>query len=395
MPCLSSSLNTVRCQLWDGRCAHTPRQTLLLSGDTLTLNGQTLPASLFWQALRQMHSNSQHGLVGYLGYGASRWTDPAMAFVRPDPHLPDTAWFDFETWEDAASLTEAPATGGFSRLSPWQMSMTEGDYTLAVSQALNAIQAGEIYQANLSFAAEADVQVPDPAALLAALNQQNPSPYAALLTLPDGSVILSNSPERLVTVTPDGVANSRPIAGTRGRGATLEEDTAIGKTLLSNEKERAEHHMLVDLARNDLGRVCQAGSVTVDALLTLERYSHVTHLVSSVSGQLTPGTDAVSVMQVLFPGGTITGCPKIRSMQVIEALEPTPRGVYTGSLGVWGKDGSLDLNILIRTLVLRPMGGIRYNARIQAGAGIVADAVGPHEYRECIRKLGALLGVLP
>jgi anthranilate/para-aminobenzoate synthase component I len=200
--------------------------------------------------------------------------------------------------------------------------------------------------------------------------------------------VVSGSPERLVRVQ-DGRVDTRPIAGTRPRGATPQDDAVRSLDLLLSEKERAEHLMLVDLARNDLGRLSVPGSVTVGELMALEGYSHVIHIVSDVSGALRAGSDAVDVIRAVFPGGTITGCPKVRSMQIIRELEPVARGLYTGSLGYIGFDGTMDLNIAIRTMVIRD-GRLSFHV----GAGIVADSDPEREYDETLAKAGALLAAL-
>jgi anthranilate/para-aminobenzoate synthase component I len=187
----------------------------------------------------------------------------------------------------------------------------------------------------------------------------------------------------------EGRIDTRPIAGTRPRGATPEADVLNSLELLLSEKERAEHIMLVDLARNDLGRVCAAGSVRVNELMALEEYSHVIHIVSDVAGILRARTDAVDVIRAVFPGGTITGCPKVRCMQILRELEPVARGLYTGSLGWLGFDGTMDLNIAIRTMVLR---GRRLSFHV--GAGIVADSDPEREYEETLAKAGALTAAL-
>ena len=182
---------------------------------------------------------------------------------------------------------------------------------------------------------------------------------------------------------------SRPIAGTRPRGTTTSEDERLRADLLLNEKERAEHIMLIDLERNDLGRVCTYGTVKVDELMIIEDYSHVIHIVSNVSGTLAEGRDAFSLIRAAFPGGTITGVPKVRCMEIIDELEPVVRGPYTGSLGYIGFNGDMDLNIIIRTFVIK-----NGRAYVQAGAGIVADSDPEREYYETLKKAEALLSTL-
>jgi anthranilate synthase component 1 len=263
----------------------------------------------------------------------------------------------------------------------------EEDPALFAARLLRAqeyIAAGDIYQANLSrswqleFASE-----PGVAPLYEALRNANPAPFAACATLPDGRVLLSSSPERLVRVR-GGVVETRPIAGTRPRagGSDAPEQAA----LLASAKERAEHVMLIDLERNDLGRICEPGSVSVSEFMVTESYRHVHHIVSNVRGRLRAGVTPGAILRAVFPGGTITGCPKHRALQLIGALEGEPRGAYTGSLGFLDRDGSLDCNILIRTAVLRGR-----QLALRAGAGIVADSDAAHELGETRAKARGLL----
>ena len=266
---------------------------------------------------------------------------------------------------------------------------SRSEYMDRVRECQAFIGAGDIYQANLShrFSVDFPQNVSEMPGLEGALLYQrirrvNPSPFSALLVL-DNCTIVCNSPERLVRLQ-GRRAETRPIAGTRPRGATLAEDRRLIESLLSNAKERAEHLMLVDLARNDLGRVSQYGTIHVGEFMTVERYSHVAHLVSNITGFLKDGVDAWDLIRAAFPGGTITGVPKIHCMEIIEKLEPVRRGPYTGSIGYVSWTGDMDLNILIRTLLLT--GGRGY---IQVGAGIVADSIPAHEYEETICKAQA------
>jgi anthranilate synthase component 1 len=215
----------------------------------------------------------------------------------------------------------------------------------------------------------------------------NPSPFLFFVRH-GGLAIVGSSPE-IMSRARDGVAVSRPIAGTRPRGATHEEDAALADELLADPKERAEHVMLVDLARNDLGRVCRYGTVHVDELMVIERYSHVMHIVSGVSGELRPGVGPVDVLRATFPHGTVSGAPKVRAMEIIDELEPTARGPYAGAVGDIDFSGNLDTAIALRTLVIS--GG---KAWVQAGAGIVADSDPSAEYRECVNKAAAALAAL-
>jgi anthranilate synthase component 1 len=245
------------------------------------------------------------------------------------------------------------------------------------------IAAGDVYQANLSRPWRLRLRAGTSAAdVYAALRRANPAPFAASVSF-RGMTILSSSPERLLRVTGRDIS-TRPIAGTRPRLG--ERDTAETAELVAHPKERAEHVMLIDLERNDLGRVCEAGSVVVDEYMVTETYAHVHHIVSNVRGTLRADRDAVDALRALFPGGTITGCPKVRCMQIIARLEGEGRGAYTGSLGWLGTDGDADFNILIRTLTVRGD-----EVELRAGAGIVADSVPERELEETRAKARGLL----
>ncbi|KAA0068797.1 aminodeoxychorismate synthase component I [Rhodanobacter sp. T12-5] len=249
------------------------------------------------------------------------------------------------------------------------------------------LYAGDIFQVNLSRAWRARyAQPPVPASLYAVLRQANPAPFAGLLQQP-GWAVASSSPERLVEVR-GGVAQTRPIAGTRPR-LPGDDELARIRELSAHPKERAEHVMLIDLERNDLGRVCVPGSVEVDELMVVESYAHVHHIVSNVRGRLRAEVTPGEVIAATFPGGTITGCPKVRCMEIIAALEDAPRGAYTGALGYLDRNGELDLNILIRTLTLAGN-----EASLRAGAGIVADSVAADELNETRAKARGLLRAL-
>jgi anthranilate synthase component 1 len=258
-------------------------------------------------------------------------------------------------------------------------------YIARVERAKEYIRAGDIYQANLSRRWCAQLPAALGAAdLYARLRRANPAPFAALAQFGDFRV-LSSSPERLLRIR-EGRAETRPIAGTHPRGATTAEDYALAQALLAHPKERAEHVMLIDLARNDLGRVCAGGSVRVDERMAVETYAHVHHIVSNVSGVLRDGVSPAQALRAVFPGGTITGVPKLRCMQIIAELEDTPRGPYTGSLGYLNHDGSGDFNILIRTLSLHGDA-----LEFRAGAGIVADSDPARELAETRAKARGLL----
>lgn len=250
------------------------------------------------------------------------------------------------------------------------------------------LRAGDVFQVNLSRAWRATAAGPiDLDELFARLTAANPAPFAALLQHGDWG-LASSSPERLVSVRGMRV-DTRPIAGTRRRDADPARDAALLAELRRDPKERAEHIMLIDLERNDLGRICEAGSVVVDELGSIESYAHVHHLVSNVSGRLRAGTSAWELLRALFPGGTITGCPKVRCMQIIGELEQGGRGAYTGALGYISDHGSLDLNILIRTISCQ-----RERLVFRAGAGIVADSIAERELKETRAKALGLLRAL-
>jgi aminodeoxychorismate synthase component I len=260
-------------------------------------------------------------------------------------------------------------------------------YMAMVRKAKEYIAAGDIFQANLSLRVAAEVGDRDPWDIYTTLRSINPSPFAAFVDFGDYQ-IASSSPERLVRVVGRQV-DTRPIAGTRPRGKDTGEDEAMRSELLLSEKERAEHIMLLDLERNDLGRVSDYGTVAVDELMVTEDYSHVIHIVSNVRGRLAEGKDCFNVIEAAFPGGTITGVPKVRCMEIIDEIEPTRRGPYTGSLGYIGFNGNMDLNIIIRTFLLK-----EGKAYIQAGAGIVADSDPEREYYESLKKAEALIRTL-
>jgi anthranilate synthase component 1 len=264
----------------------------------------------------------------------------------------------------------------------------------SVSRALDYIAAGDVYQANLSrqWQVRSDRSA-DPVSIYERLRSTNPSPFAAMMRYGDFS-LMSSSPERLLSIR-GGIVSTRPIAGTRPRGTSPETDAALVESLLNNEKERAEHVMLIDLERNDLGRVCVGGTVRVDEYMVLETYAHVHHIVSNVSGRLREDASPIQVIRALFPGGTITGCPKVRCMEIIAELEGTGRGAYTGSIGYLNRDGSCDLNILIRTLTSHAaVAAGAAPITFRAGAGIVADSIPSQELAETRAKALGMLRAL-
>jgi anthranilate synthase component 1 len=369
------------------------------------------------------------GLVGYLGYDVVRRIERLPAYATDDLGLPeltmlvatDVAVVDHyeasvllvanalvpqdapaaavdAAYEDAVArldamtrdlATPAPPSVAVTRPVPpaEHVSRTPpGQYQPAVKAALDAVRAGEVFQVQIGqrFETRTDADALD---IYRVLRTLNPSPYMYLLRL-DGFDIVGSSPEALVTVT-GGRAVLHPIAGTRKRGDTPERDAELAAELVSDVKERAEHVMLVDLARNDLGRVCAPGTVRVVEFGALERYSHVWHIVSTVTGEVAPGRDALDVLTACFPAGTLTGAPKVRAMEIIDELEPVRRGVYGGAVGYLDAAGDLDMAIAIRTAVVRD--GTAY---VQASAGIVADSLPAAEELETRNKARAVLQAL-
>lgn len=360
----------------------------------------------------------QGGWLGWLGYDLA-WEIERLPHLKPDPlPFPVAFWYEPENFaildhqqqilwlaasdphhldhleHQLASYTPHPIIPSFKAID-FQFLTNQVEYEAMVRQALDHIQAGDIFQANLStrFSVKADA---DPWQLYQQLQTINPSPFASYWQTPWGSVV-SCSPERLVRLKGT-QAETRPIAGTRARGITLEEDQQLAHALKENLKERAEHTMLVDLERNDLGRVCNWGSVAVNEFLALEYYSHVIHLVSNIVGTLRPNRSAVELIRSVFPGGTITGCPKVRCMEIIETLEPYRRSLFYGSCGYLDYRGQLDLNILIRTLLITPIHPPSSDPKSsiqssmiwgQVGAGIVADSDPEQEWFESLQKAKA------
>lgn len=348
------------------------------------------------------------GFFGYLGYDLAGWIEELPRHARRDLPIPALwlAWVDITAVYDhaqhcltLASLDRAvdlhslleqvqqmvdeplatPQPAPPTALTPI---LTRAAFMDNVRRAKDYIAAGHIYQANLSCRFDGSSTLSGPE-LYARLRRINPSPFACYLRTPEVEII-SSSPERLVSLHGT-LAQTRPIAGTRPRGYTPPEDVVLGRELLGHPKERAEHVMLLDLERNDLGKVCVAGSVEVDEFMVLERYSHVTHIVSNVRGHIRTDCGPFSLLRAMFPGGTITGVPKKRCMEIIEELEPVGRGTYTGSAGYISATGDMDWNILIRTF--QRCGDL---LTYQTGAGIVADSDPAREWDECLAKGAAL-----
>ena len=265
---------------------------------------------------------------------------------------------------------------------------TKDAYIKAIKRAKKYIAAGDIYQVNLSQRFMADLNI-HPYDLYTRLRTRNPAPFAVYLNFDDVAIV-SSSPERFLQFFADTrMVYTRPIKGTRPRGATPEEDVRLANELVNSEKDRAELIMIIDLERNDLGRVCEIGSVRVPELIVLEKYSTVYHLVSTVVGKLPKNFDRIDLLKAAFPGGSITGAPKIRSMEIIDELEPTKRSVYTGAIGYLSFTGNMDLNIVIRTFIVH-----NGKAYFQVGGGIVADSDPESEYQETLDKARALFDAL-
>jgi anthranilate synthase component 1 len=364
------------------------------------------------------------GLVGYLGYEMMRFFEPGVT-LNPHPDLPDGIFLLTDTLvafdhayrkmllitipfpdndgrvdlqaaearlDELECLLSSPVPLRTQASMPvpgrFHSNMTYEQFTNAVVQAKEHIAAGDIFQVVLSQRLSRSTTA-DPFAIYRALRRLNPSPYMFFFDFAD---LAGESPLHLIGASPEmhvrlegRCATLRPIAGTRPRGADPEEDVILEHDLLADPKERAEHVMLVDLARNDLGRVCAFGSVRVPEQMVVERYSHVMHIVSQVEGRLQDGYDAFDLLRATFPAGTVSGAPKIRAMQIIDGLENTPRGPYAGVTGYIAANGSMDTCITLRTLIMRGQ-----EISVQAGAGIVADSNPDREYEETLNKARAL-----
>jgi anthranilate synthase component 1 len=371
------------------------------------------------------------GMMGFLGYDVIREVERLPNVPHDDRHVPDAVMSiigslaAFDHWRQRVTLIESvpvldlddaaidraydtaivsieravanlgrplpyvpvepPTTG--EQLPDVKSSMPDGMYQRAVEVAKEHIVAGDIFQVVL--AQRYDLQLDaDPFDVYRVLRQVNPSPYMYFLRSPELTIV-GSSPEPMVQLL-DGTVISRPIAGTRKRGETDEHDRRMAAELTEHPKERAEHVMLVDLARNDVGRVAEFGSMQIDELMTLERYSHVMHLTSQVHGTLREGLGPIDVLRATLPAGTVSGAPKVRAMEIIDDLEPVKRGPYAGVVGYVDWSGNLDTAIAIRTMFCAPTG-----TSLQAGAGIVADSVPDDEDLECRNKAAALLAAIP
>lgn len=407
---------------FDILCAHPQARLTLsrdgaLSGATAALDNRFLPAlDRWWQQERVQHTHSELPFTGgwllYLGYELAGQIEPRLRLPAPAigpiaSAIRIPAAIVHEKNSGRSWLVAEPA---FQPLIP-QMAedlahvpalvtpsvplvvgaVTEDDpaeFLHSVERALEYIAAGDIYQANLSRAWQARLsRGVQPHHLYQRLRQTNPAPFSGIARV-DAITVVSSSPERLVSVR-DGTVSTRPIAGTRPRGQTADADIDLARELHAHPKERAEHVMLIDLERNDLGRICEAGTVKVDEFMIVESYAHVHHIVSNVSGKLRATATPGEVLAAVFPGGTITGCPKVRCMEVIAEFEGAARGAYTGSFGYLNRDGSMDLNILIRSLELAGE-----QLTLRAGAGIVADSIPDRELAETRAKARGVLRAL-
>ncbi|MGG3469887.1 aminodeoxychorismate synthase, component I [Neobacillus pocheonensis] len=354
------------------------------------------------------------GAIGFISYDYARNIENLPELARDDLETPDIyffivkEWFVFDHENDILWLLFLAENDHDidEKLSSWEMrwlqesatevsskavkidenqlevSMTEEEFKAAVQKIQHYIAQGDVFQVNLAVRQSKPLQV-EAMDVYEQLRSLNPSPYMGYLHTPDFQLV-SGSPELLVKKNGSEVS-TRPIAGTRSRGKDNDEDVKLANELIENEKERAEHVMLVDLERNDLGRVCKYGTVEVDEFMVIEKYSHVMHIVSNVRGELAKDKSSFDIIDAVFPGGTITGAPKVRTMEIIEELEPVRRGIYTGSLGWIDFSGDLELNIVIRTMLVKD--GM---AHVQAGAGIVIDSNPKHEYKESLKKAAAL-----
>ena len=369
------------------------------------------------------------GWLGWLGYDCA-WEIESLPWLRPDTlPFPSAFWYEPESFavldhprqtlwlasstphqlqalsaqltaQLTAQLIAAPELAdcapSLNAAAPLSIHCTQHNFEAGVAAAQRYIQAGDIFQANLSLRFSAP-GTRHPWQIYRKLQSLNPSPFASYWQTPWGCIV-SCSPERLVQLR-DRQVQVRPIAGTRPRGQTVQADIDFAQELRQNPKERAEHTMLVDLMRNDLGRVCDWGSVKVNEFCTIEPYSHVMHLVSNVIGTLSPRYSAIDLMRAVFPGGTISGCPKVRCLEIIEALEPVRRSLFYGSCGYLDQRGHLDLNILIRTLLAttEPAMPQSWSGAVppahtvwgQVGAGIVADSDPTQEWLESLQKAKA------
>lgn len=396
--------------------------TIHLKNETITKKGPLLPTMKEWLCSIKTVENKglpefQGGAVGFFSYDLVRQIEEIPKISKDDLNTEDLFFLLFDdcfVYDHQEELfwvithytegKQADAQQHLTKLealwrSPvieedweysdelkpsdyWDASYSQEQFMEAVKKVQDYIAEGDVFQVNLSIRQSKRLQT-SPLHIYEKLREINPSPYMSYFQTPKFQLV-SGSPELLVKKQGEDIS-TRPIAGTRSRGKDAQEDEQLARTLIENEKEIAEHVMLVDLERNDLGRVSRFGTVEVNELMVIEKYSHVMHIVSNVRGKLDEKYDLYDVIEATFPGGTITGAPKVRTMEIIEELEPVRRGLYTGSIGWIGYNGNMELNIAIRTMVVKD--GFAY---VQAGAGIVIDSDPEAEYKESLKKAFAL-----
>jgi len=393
----------------------------LNTGETIVKNGDPLLLMKEWMANYETvhvptYPDFQGGAIGFVSYDYARYIEELPNTSIDDLETPDIYFmvfndvFIYDHKEQSLYLLTHYENGMMEeaeeRLSIYEkmwleelvdmpysyvekevgqenyVSFSEPEFIDAVKKVQSYISQGDVFQVNLSVRGSEKLKT-HPIEIYDALRKVNPSPYMAYMHCPEFQLV-SGSPELLVKKQGKNVS-TRPIAGTRSRGQNEHEDIALAKELIDNEKERAEHVMLVDLERNDLGRVCEYGSVEVNEFMVIEKYSHVMHIVSNVRGTLSDRHDVYDIIRATFPGGTITGAPKVRTLEIIEELEFVRRGIYTGSIGWISFSKEMELNITIRTMFAKD--GIGH---VQAGAGIVIDSNPKHEYKESLKKAAAL-----
>lgn len=385
------------------------------------LNGNPLHLLKKWLSQFEVERQAdlpdfQGGAIGYISYDYGRYVENLPVLANDDLQIPDIHFFIYKEWfifdhkdevlwlmflyndkEGKQNVIEKAKEWEKLWLEQYRdtcseearsidnkldVSFTEKNFMRAVEKVQQYISQGDVFQVNLSVRQSQSIAV-SALAVYEQLRMLNPSPYMGYFHTPSYQLV-SGSPELLIKKKENEVS-TRPIAGTRSRGMDEAEDLELANELIENEKERAEHVMLVDLERNDLGRVCEYGTIEVNEFMVIEKYSHVMHIVSNVKGEIAKGKDGFDLIDAVFPGGTITGAPKVRTMEIIEELEPVTRGPYTGSLGWISFNDDLELNIMIRTMLVKDE-----KAYVQAGAGIVVDSNMQSEYEESLKKAAAL-----
>lgn len=394
---------------------------IIQSSGKQTLTGNPLHLLKNWISQYEVEKRAdlpdfQGGAIGFISYDYGRYIERLPKLAKDDLQIPDIHFYIYKEWfvydhkeqtlsllflyhenerqliEEKAQKWEVDWTKKYAvshtkkeenpTNKQLDVSFNEEGFIHAVEQVQQYISQGDVFQVNLSVRQSQPIDIPA-LAVYEQLRVLNPSPYMGYFHTPDYQLV-SGSPELLIKKKEKAVS-TRPIAGTRSRGKDESEDIELANELIENEKERAEHVMLVDLERNDLGRVCEYGSVEVNEFMVIEKYSHVMHIVSNVQGKMAEDKDGFDLIDAVFPGGTITGAPKVRTMEIIEELEPVTRGPYTGSLGWINFNGDLELNIIIRTMLVK-----KGKAHVQAGAGIVIDSNPKNEYKESLKKAFAL-----